>query len=98
MKKGVAVPYIIAIILGIVVLGLIGWWLFKGGGQIGGKISEAECMEKQIIYCSKWQLKNFAADNPPSGDDAWDKLAKGCSGIGIKAPTITRCKTLLGIS
>ncbi len=48
--KGVAVPYIIAILLGVAVIGLIGYWLFVAGGRI----PEAECKAAQEAWCDQW--------------------------------------------
>lgn len=103
MQKGVAIPYVIAIILGIVVIGLIGYWLFTGGGKMGSKITVTECNEKAIIYCSEWRLKDFKSDDLPKIglcriDCTWDKYAPGCKGLGVDASSEANCKYFLGIS
>ncbi len=54
MKKGIAVPYIIAILLGVAVIGLIGYWLFLSGKGIGTGAKETECNSELNIYCSDW--------------------------------------------
>lgn len=60
MKKAVAIPYVIAIILGIIVLALIGYWFFSQGKKAVGTGSQAECDALKFNYCrgfEKWDLK-----------------------------------------
>ena len=66
--KGVAVPYIIAILLGVGVIGLIGYWLFVSGGQFGGSAATTGCRSAQLNYCNQ-KINNL---NPP-----WDQSAAG---------------------
>ncbi len=79
MKKGVAVPYIIAILLGVGVIGLVGYWLFVSGGQFSGSTATTACRSAQLQYCN--QLIN----NPGI---KWDSASapKGCN-----APTSNDC-------
>ena len=90
MKKGVAVPYIIALVLGIAVIGLLGYWFFVLGGRLGGQLSEKECRAKQIEWCSM----NISGEDMTRYN--WDEFAPGCSDINFKKPT--NCKELLGIT
>jgi hypothetical protein len=90
MKKGIAVPYIIAIILGVLVIGIIGYWFFVlyGGGV--GKSSEAVCNSKKQTFCSAWAATAYQTE--PSGD--WESYAPDCIGV-VSRPTIPECRVLL---
>lgn len=48
--KGVAVPYIIAILLGVAVIGFIGYWLFFAGGRL----PQSDCETAQRQWCTQW--------------------------------------------
>ncbi len=63
MKKGVAIPYVIAILLGIAVIGLIGFWLFKSSGIFGTKTVEQDCRNKFLRWCQDWFADGY--------DKAW---------------------------
>ena len=84
MKKGVAVPYIIALVLGIVVVGLIGYWFFVLGGRLPGQATEVWCNSKESQWCTSH-----------SASTTWDDFAPGCSDIGIDEPTSARCAVLV---
>ena len=86
-QKGVAVPYIIAIVLGIVVIGLIGYWLFISGGNFGTTSANTQCKEKLLIYCTKL----FS-----SGSATWDYSATCDTVLKINAVTIAQslCPTV----
>jgi hypothetical protein len=52
MRKGIATSTVIAIILGIVVLGLIGFWLFRLFTNVGTKVSLNDCQQfVQTKFC-----------------------------------------------
>jgi hypothetical protein len=59
MSKGIAVPYVIALILGIIVVGVIGYWFFVLGGQGGGAGVSAACNAKLVSYCTQWSLNGY---------------------------------------
>jgi len=96
MNKGVAIPYIIAVLLGIAVVAIIGYWFFFLGGSLGGEVSSADCQRKLVTFCSVWQLSGYSGTGPSGG---WTTYAKGCSEIGIPSggnvdsPT---CNNVLG--
>ncbi|MBI2084100.1 MAG: hypothetical protein HYT70_00595 [Candidatus Aenigmarchaeota archaeon] len=64
MRKGIAVPYIIAILLGIAVIGLIGYWLFVSGGRIGISSAELQCNNQVIRYCDQQARATPAGSTP----------------------------------
>ncbi len=76
-KKGaIPIPYIIALILGIVVLAIVAYWLFFSSGQFGGTISEASCRAKKMAYCNAWRINGWA-EKPNGVDD----FSTACNGI-----------------
>ncbi len=66
MAKGVAVPYIIALILGIVVIALLGYWFFVLGGSVGGQSTTQQCNTKVTTWCQLWSLNGFNPNSPPT--------------------------------
>ncbi len=68
MKKGIAVPYIIAILLGIAVIGLIGYWFFVSSG----KIPKSDCELAQRNWCTRWfsSVSCIKNDNEKAIDDS----------------------------
>jgi hypothetical protein len=68
MKKGIAIPYIIALILGIVVVALLGYWFFVLGGTFTGKASITECQTKLSTYCAAFSTAGYPSSNPAFTD------------------------------
>lgn len=98
MKKGIAIPYIIALILGIAVVGLIGYWFFILGGRIPGEATMSSCQTKVTTWCSEWaRTGEFPYERDVNPKD-WDEYAPGCEGIGVGEPSESACKNLLGLS
>ncbi len=64
MAKGVAVPYIIALILGIVVIALLGYWFFVLGGGVGKQSTVQQCQSKVTAWCNLWSLSSFQGTFP----------------------------------
>lgn len=62
MKKGVAIPYIVAILLGIAVIGLIGFWLFKSTGIFGTKAVEQTCRNNFLKWCQDWFADGYSKE------------------------------------
>ncbi len=66
MSKGdMPVGYIIAIVLGIIVLAVLGYWLFVTGGGAGGVVSETTCRGKFLNYCTLFSVTGYTQS--PSG-------------------------------
>ena len=82
MQKAVAVPYVIALILGVAVVGLVGIWLVMSGGKFTGQSLESSCQSKALQICSK-QITGSA-----------DLTGTECAPITSKITTT--CKVLLG--
>lgn len=105
MKKGIAVPYIIALILGIAVLGLLGYWFFVLGGRIPTTALETACREKQSVYCTRWAADGYADDKKPDNKDfsatcpAADTYARDCCSLTWAqrmSDSDTACKAIVG--
>lgn len=65
--KAVAIPYVIALVLGVIIIGVIGYWFVSQGGKTVGVGSKAECDAKQSQYCQVWRNNKFELDAYPSG-------------------------------
>ena len=107
-KKGaVPVPYIIALILGIVVVGLLGYWFIVLGGRVPGTATQAWCEERRTVWCNDLAAKGFDETQRPSfpvkGCDrfdalgCWENFAPGCTEIGVGKPSVDDCRRLLGL-
>ena len=88
MRKGVAVGYIIALILGVAVIALIGVWLVMSGGKFSKSSIELECKKAISIAC----VKSLGVAGSISYDPS--DIAK-CIDAGVPSrPTTTpECKT-----
>ncbi len=62
--KAVAVPYIIAILLGVAVIGLIGYWLFVSGGKFGETAAEQQCRSDFLQACQSWASGGYLTNLP----------------------------------
>ena len=59
VSKGVAIPYIISLILGIVVVALLGYWFFVLGPGISQNASLINCQSKLTNYCNTWRQTGY---------------------------------------
>lgn len=74
MKKGVAIPYVIALILGIAVIGLVGAWFVISGGRFGKQATETTCLNKAVEFCAR----KIARQNLE-----WSSFAPNCNTNGL---------------
>lgn len=87
--KGVAIPYIIALILGLAVVAVLGYWFFFLSGRLAGS-EGIECESKLVSYCQAWKALGYTEDKRPIGRN-WT----GCESLvadGIE-PTKDECTT-----
>lgn len=63
--RGVAVPYIIALILGVAVIRLVGYWFTASGGKFSGQSAKTICDNKFLQWCitTGRSLASFIASN-----------------------------------
>ena len=93
MNKGqIPVPYIIALLLGIAVVAILGYWFFVLGGKIPGQATESWCKIKENTWCSEYSATDYSTE--PTGGE-WGDYAPGCVAIGFTKPDETACRTLL---
>jgi len=74
--KAVAIPYVIALVLGIVVIGLLGYWfVFQGGKTImSGK--QAECDAMKFSYCKGFRGWDRSCGFEPSDKNSFCNTAQ----------------------
>ena len=89
--RGVATPYIIALILGILVIGLLGFIFFGKGLDTTKTGNEQICGAKKSAYCQQWSLTNYVIE--PSG--GWENYASECK-VLIPSVSQSDCKSLPG--
>lgn len=68
MKKGVAVPYIVALLLAVGVIGLVGYWFVASGGKFGSSATEQDCRTKLSEWCAVWGSTNGYGTDTVTGD------------------------------
>ncbi|RLI73191.1 hypothetical protein DRP04_16100 [Archaeoglobales archaeon] len=102
MSKGaMPVPYIIAIVIGIIVIGVLAYMFVTKTGIFSGFTSEQECKAKLKVWCTQWQLSGFDPlwphDNPfASGQD--NDFAPECRSFSwARNPSRDDCEKELGL-
>lgn len=53
MRKGIAVPYVIALLLGVAVIGLVGFWFASTGGKFSGQSQSTYCQSEALKWCTQ---------------------------------------------
>ncbi len=81
--KAVAVPYIIAILLGVAVIGVVGFWFVSSGGKLSSQSSGLECDTQRLIFCENGQWDDKCGDKMP---DCSQILGTGSSGRASPTP------------
>lgn len=51
-KAAMPVPYIIALIIGVIVVAVLGYWFISSGGKGSNIGTEAECTARKAEYCA----------------------------------------------
>ncbi len=102
MSKGVAVSYIIAIVLGIVILALLGFWFNKEGTLFGSIADQETCKAKLIAYCTSWSTSGYDDNKKPGENEDFYAIHKDCephkkllTGGKTGNDIETKCKELL---
>ena len=88
MKKAVAIPYVIALILGVIVIGILAYWLINQSSKSSTGGFQAECQAKLFSFCNQWLIKGGKPTDKPQGF-GWDKCSAketptDCKIIGIE--------------
>ena len=104
MSKGeLPVPYLIAIVVGIIVIGILVYMFITKTGIFQGFTLEQECRAKLHLWCSKWELNGWSSD--------WEQknpFASGGGNVNVFAPECSQfswahvsrpedCQKILGI-
>lgn len=92
--KAVAVPYVIAIVLGIAVIGLIGYLLIASAGGI----DKVRCDLAKKSLCSEWYSADpaYASGKQPPKPATWPADENICSYAKLNKPGGDQCKELIG--
>ena len=110
MKGAVPIPYIIALLLGIAVVAIIGYWFFVLGGQWGGETNLQTCNTRAYTYCASWAATGYSNDGEvPDGiidvfENRYPECGQYLSQIGAYGfdggveEDIENCKSILGQS
>lgn len=92
--KGIAVYYIIAIILGVIVIGVIGYWFFTVASRGGGTQATIDCDALKVAFCQEWSSSGYSR---PVVFNEWEN--KQCPGKPVTIQgVIDFCQRLLGQS
>jgi hypothetical protein len=76
MKKAVAVPTIVYLALGVIVLVGLGYLVWASFNPIPKVLTEGECRARQLNYCSSLSQCDY---NCEPFDKSWEEYAPGCS-------------------
>jgi len=91
MSKGaIPVPYLIAIIFAVVIIGFIGYYFYTELAIFGGKLSESQCLTKRITFCTECLSGAVSCDS-------WNIEVPKCVGIlkDSDIPSNDKCKEIL---
>jgi hypothetical protein len=70
-KAELPIPQILAIVLLVIVLALIGYWLYTNGIGFNQVSSEVVCKSKLGFYCNQWKMSSYQT-KPGSQDFSAD--------------------------
>jgi hypothetical protein len=60
MRKGeIPIPHIVALLLAVVVIALVGYWLFITYGPANPSGHSASCQSYAMVYCNTWQARGY---------------------------------------
>ena len=92
MRKAVAVPYVIALVLGVAVIALLGFWFVTTGGKFSEQATKTQCESKLVVYCTSYI--EGKADTK-----LWDYSCNSFYGLSLQqAPTSEICRKKLGLA
>jgi hypothetical protein len=84
-KGSIPIPYIIAIIFGIIVIAVLAYWFFTTTGGVGTATQEAECEAALFEFCMNWI--RAGEDNKPFDH----KVVEDCGPLDIGVPIYSQC-------
>jgi len=92
MKKAVAVPTIVYLALGVIVLVGLGYLVWSSFLRTPKVLTEGECRVRQINYCSSLSECDYACT--PFGK-SWEEYAPGCSDQHEITVSRSACENIL---
>src|SRR5436309_2726164 len=102
MAKAVAIPYVISLLLGIIVVAVIGYLLFLYFGIGSGQLNKQQCQGFFVSYCTQWAATGYSEAAKPNNQDftgpTSDKNYPGCSSFSSQFVTTDKgacCKNVL---
>ena len=81
MTKAVAIPYVIALVLGVVIIGLLAYWFITQSGETTETGSKIECDSKIASYCIQYKTLRREPTDFNWGDCPHDNI--NCEALGI---------------
>jgi len=109
MAKGeIPIGYIIALVLGVAVVAILGYWFLLVQGAGGTQMSDIECKNKAFMYCTMWSANGYdinTGTQTPSlsvinGGDMWfaktgvsNNYAPGCMSFTLLQGAPTAMKS-----
>ncbi len=84
MKAAMPVPYIIALVFGVIIIAVLGYWLYTQSSKSGSKGAIGECDAKKLLFCQAYKSLGYTTE--PLIDFP----------VGCNKPTADRCIELLG--
>lgn len=99
MKKAVAIPYVIALIIGVIVVAVLAYWFIVASGK-GGTIGvTAECRARMLDMCltgeaARSDAEKVCSANKISSPNPDADICKFCKSVipGWDTSKITGCK------
>jgi hypothetical protein len=101
-KGELPVPYIAALIIAIIVIGVLIYWFFILTKEPINTFTLASCQARASIYCTSWATTgyNLDSDGNPQLVGKWEEDAlggKGCFDNNVlKTVDKTYCESLFG--
>jgi len=86
MKGAIPLPYIIAIIFGIIIIAIIGYWFFTTSGGVGGSSQQAACQSAALQFCLDWIRSG--SESP----ELRELVIAKCGPLDIPVPSEDTCK------
>lgn len=91
MKKAVAIPYIIALVLGVAVIVLLGYWFINQSGKTTNTGISVECQGRIFSFCNQW----FINDVKPTSFDFGKCTKEGTTQtLTVSDIDATKCKNV----
>ncbi|MEM5790457.1 MAG: hypothetical protein QXP77_00135 [Candidatus Aenigmatarchaeota archaeon] len=84
MEKGVAIPYIVALVIGLIVIVFIVYWVYRSFGGQG--VSCSDCKSQFIDWCTRCAMVN-------KGSNTWTINAGGGAPLCARGGNCSFCTT-----